>query len=459
MMDVTRRHLERWSSRKGFVLATIGSAVGLGSVWKFPYEVGENGGGTFLLFYILGLLLVVFPLLIAEFVIGRHGRGSAAASLRAVAVESGRDPRWRLVGAIGIATGFLILTYYAVIAGMTMAYVPLSLAAAFDGADAAAARGIYAALTGSALELAAWQALFLVTTVGVVARGIQKGVEAACKILMPTLAVLMVLLVSYAIIEGNVAQALAFLFRIDLDSTSGRAALEALGLGFFSIGVGMGLMITYAGYAGEDFDLSLAAVATIAGDTAISILAGLAIFPIVFAEGLSPAEGANLMFLTLPIAFGRLPLGDLVGAAFFALLFVAALASAISLLEIVVAPLVQALGWRRPAVALMVGVGAWLAGIPTVLSFNLWSDVRPLSAFAGFGEESVFDIVDGLASNLLLPLCGLLLSLFAGWRMRPDIYTTELGRAAWTPALRFLLRWAVPAVIVAYLVSGHLVRT
>jgi NSS family neurotransmitter:Na+ symporter len=450
---------ERWSSRGGFILATIGAAVGIGSIWKFPYEVGENGGGTFLLFYVLGLLLVVFPLVVAEFVIGRHGRGNAAASLRSVAVESGRSPRWGLVGVLGIATGFLILTYYAVIAGMTMAYVPVSLAPGFRGVDAMATRRMFEGLTGSFFELASWQAAFLAIAVAVVARGVEKGIETACKVLMPTLVALMVVLVGYALIQGDVPQAFEFLFRADFDATTPRAALEALGLGFFSIGAGMGLMITYAAYAGEEFALSTAAVATIGGDTAISILAGLAIFPVVFAEGLDPAEGANLMFLTLPIAFGRLPLGDFAGAAFFVLLFVAALASAISLLEVIVAPLVRLMGWRRRVVAVAVGAAAWCAGLPTVLSFNLWAEVRPLSMLAGFRDQTVFDVIDGVTSNLLLPLCGLLASLFAGWRMGPSIYVMELGGAAWIPALRLLLRWVVPVLIVAYVVAGHLLRS
>jgi NSS family neurotransmitter:Na+ symporter len=317
---------------------------------------------------------------------------------------------------------------------------------------------MFSALTGSFYELASWQAAFLAIAVGVVARGIESGIEMACKVLMPTLAVLMVVLVGYALIQGDVPQAFKFLFQVNFDATTPRAALEALGLGFFSIGVGMGLMITYAAYAGEVFDLPAAAVATIGGDTAISILAGLAIFPVVFAEGLDPSEGANLMFLSLPIAFGRLPLGDFVGAAFFVLLFVAALASAISLLEVVVAPLVHLLGWRRPVVAVVVGAAAWCAGLPTVLSFNLWIEVRPLSMLAGFHDDTVFDLIDGFTSNLLLPLCGLLVSLFAGWRMRPSIYVLELDGAAWTPALRLLLRWVVPAFIVAYVLAGHLLR-
>lgn len=452
-------HSERFASGFGFVLATIGSAVGLGSIWKFPYETGENGGGGFLLFYLLGLALVVFPLLLAEFVIGRRGRGDAAASLREVALEARRSPAWRWIGILGIATSFLILTYYAVIAGMTMAYVPHALTAGFAGADQARSAADFAALTASPLHLGFWQAAFLAVTIAVVARGVRKGVEAACTFLMPLLAALMAALVIYALIEGDVAQALSFLFLPHWEAISPRAALDALGLGFFSIGVGMGVMITYAAYAGAAFDLTRAAVATLAGDTAISLMAGIAIFPIVFAEGLDPAGGASLMFLSLPIAFGALPFGDLVGAAFFLLLFVAAFASAISPLEVVAAPLMRWTGLSRPKAALLVGGAAWLGGLPAMLSFNLWSEIRPLAWLGeGFDRFTVFDAVDGFTSNLLLPICGLALSVFAGWFLPEQLYDAELGRARRPlgQALRFLLRWVAPAIIATYVLAAQL---
>ena len=461
---MARKSGERFASGAGFVLASIGSAVGLGSIWKFPYEVGQHGGGAFLLFYVLGLALVVFPLLLAEFVIGRRGRGDAAESLRKVAAEAARSPRWGVVGFAGIAAGFLILTYYAVIAGMTMSYVPHALIQGFAGADAARTAADFAALTASPVALGLWQAAFLAISVAVVARGIRSGVEAACTILMPLLGLLMAALVVYAAIEGDVARAADFMFALQPGSLTPRAALEALGLGFFSIGVGMGVMITYAAYAGEAFDLTRAAVATLLGDTAISLMAGFAIFPIVFAEGLDPAEGANLMFLTLPIAFGALPFGDLVGAAFFLLLFVAALASTISLIEVVTAPLIRATGMSRRRAATLVGAAAWLLGLPSLLSFNLWADVRPLTlvGWRGLSHLNIFDAIDGFASNLLLPACGLALSLFAGWAMPERIYEAELGRTprrrTLSNLLRFLLRWVVPAVIIAYVAAAQVVR-
>jgi NSS family neurotransmitter:Na+ symporter len=365
---------QAWSSRLGFILAMIGSAVGLGSIWKFPYEVGQNGGGAFLLFYLLGLALVVAPLLFAELVIGRRGRGDAAASIAAVAIEVQRTKRWGWIGFLAIATGFLLLSYYAVIGGLTAAYFVRAASGAFKGVDGDDTSAIYHALVSNPWAVAGYQAFFVAATASVVARGIGRGIELACRVLMPVLIALMVILALYALYEGSVGEALEFLFVPRMDAFNPRVALEALGLGFFSIGVGLGVMITYAAYAGTEFNLTSVAVATLVGDTAVSFLAGLAIFPLVFAHHLDPAGGTSLMFLTLPIALGQLPFGSLVGAAFFLSLFVAALASAMSLLELVVAPVVRLTTMPRALAAAVLAVFCWLAGLPVALSFNVWSD-------------------------------------------------------------------------------------
>jgi NSS family neurotransmitter:Na+ symporter len=276
---------------------------------------------------------------------------------------------------------------------------------------------------------------------------------------MPSLIGLMFMLATYAAMEGSLSAALEFLFVPRMDTFSARAALEALGLGFFSIGVGLGVMITYAAYAGPDFNLTSVAAATLLGDTLISLLAGLAIFPLVFAHHLDPAGGAGLMFLTLPIALGQLPFGGLVAAAFFLSLFVAALASAMSLLELVVAPVVQLTALPRAFAAAILGALCWLAGLPVAFSFNLWSELRPLAAIAGFEGVGIYEAIDGLTSNLLLPLGGLLLSLFAGWRLRRHTFEHELRWSTHAVAtLIFLLRWIAPTAIVAFVIAGHLLR-
>lgn len=441
---------ERWSGRAGFILAAVGSAVGLGSIWKFPYEVGANGGGAFVLFYLLGLALVVVPLMFAEFALGRRGAADAATSLGRAAAAHGASERWSALGVFGIVTGLLILSFYSVIGGWTVAYVVDTARAGLPGADPRAVQARFDALLASPLVMTGYHALFLALTAAVVWRGVRGGIEAACKVLMPLLAALMAALAAYGALEGDRAATLDFLFRFELAALTPRVALEALGLGFFSIGVGIGLMITYAAYAGPEIDLRQAAIVSVAADTAISFLAGFAVFPLVFANGLDPASGAGLVFVTLPLAFAAMPFGTHAAFAFFVLLFVAAFASAISLLELAVALLVRRFGWRRPAATAALAAACFLGGIATVLSFNLWSHWHPLAALPAFARATAFDLIDFLTSNLMLPLGGLLLAVFAGWILPVSLLAEELRLGpAWARRLRGMLRYVVPAGIAA----------
>lgn len=441
---------EAWSGRIGFILATVGSAVGIGSIWKFPYEVGANGGSAFILFYVLGLALIVVPLMFAEFAMGRRGRADAPASMAAIAARHGASRRWAIVGTFGVLTGFLILSFYAVIGGWTVAYVVETAVGGLPGSDPRAALARFDALLASPLQMLAYHAFFMAATAVIVARGIAGGIETAGKFLMPLLVVLMLLLAGYAIAEGDVPATLRFLLHLEPRSLTAAAALDALGLGFFSIGVGLGLMITYAAYSGVEINLKEVAVASVVADTAISFLAGIAVFPIVFAHGLDPAGGPGLVFVTLPLAFAQMPFGTLAAVAFFVLLFVAALASAISLLELVVAPLIRRCGLQRaPATALAAGV-CFAAGIATVLSFNAWADWHPLAGLQGFERATAFDLLDYLTSNVLLPLGGLAIAVFAGWVVPASVLAEELrlgARAA--RALRILLRYVAPLGIAA----------
>jgi len=441
---------ERWSGRTGLILATVGSAVGLGSIWKFPYEVGANGGSGFVLFYLLGLLLVVVPLMLAEFALGRRGRGDPATSLEAIAAAQTASRRWALAGYLGVITGFLILSFYSVIGGWTIAYAVETSWFGLAGGAAEAVQARYDALLGAPGRIAAWHAVFMATTATIVARGVAAGIETASKVLMPILGVLILALAVYSAATGDLGATLTFLFKLDLPRLTGRAALEALGLGFFSIGVGLGLMITYAAYADAEINLVQIAVVSVLADTAISFLAGLAVFPIVFAHGLDPAGGPGLVFVTLPLAFAAMPLGTVASVAFFILLFVAALASAISMLELCVALLVRRLGWRRAWAAWTAALTCFAAGIATVLSFNLWSDWHPLGWLPAFAQATLFDLLDQLTSNLLLPLAGLALALFCGWVLPQQLLAQELGLGPRGGALlRIVLRYVAPPVIAA----------
>lgn len=440
---------ETWSGRAGFILASIGSAVGLGSIWKFPYEVGSNGGAVFVLFYVGGLVLAVVPLMLAEFAIGRRGAADAAGSLAAVARAHGASRRWAWVGVTGIVAGLLILSFYSVIGGWTIAYGVETALEGLVGTEAGAVRARFDALLGSPLRLAAYHALFMAATALIVARGVGRGIEAACKLLMPALAALMLGLAGYSMAYGDLGAALRFLGTLDPARINARAALDALGLGFFSIGVGFGLMITCAAYAGPDINLRHAALAIVTADTTISFLAGLAVFPVLFAHGLDPAAGPGLVFVALPLAFAHMPFGAAAALAFYVLLFVAALASAISMIELAAAPLTRSLGWSRRRAAATTGLACFAAGLITVFSFNVWSDWQP----------TPFEFLDQLTSNYMLPACGFGLALFAGWVLPARFLADELRLGAAAAArLHGFLRYAVPASIAAAAAAPYLGR-
>jgi NSS family neurotransmitter:Na+ symporter len=441
---------EFWSGPAGFILANIAAAVGLGSIWKFPYEVGTNGGSAFVFCYLIGLGLVVLPLMLAELAIGRAGRSDAIGSIVAVASAARTTPYWSLIALLGVVTGFLILSFYSVIGGWTIAYLLETVRTGLPAGGAESAQLRFDALLGSPLRLLAYHSVFMAITALIVAGGIAHGIEGASKILMPCLVVLMAMLALYSVVQGDLAASLRYLFAFDLAAITPKIALEALGLGFFSIGVGFSMLITYAAYATPDIDLKQVAIVTIVADTLISLLAGFAVFPIVFAENLDPSSGPGLVFVTLPLAFAGMPFGTAAAAAFFLLLLVAALGSAISLLELATAPLRTAFGWP-PALASAIGAAAcWLVGIATVLSFNRWADWFPLAPVPQFATATWFDLLDHVTSNLFLPVAGFGLAVFVGWRLPEALIGGQLGlTGSAVRGLQFLLRYVVPPGIAA----------
>ena len=432
---------QTWSGMLGFTLAAIGSAVGLGSIWKFPYELGSNGGAAFLLFYVAGLVLIVVPLMLAEFALGRRGGSDAPASLANVARALGASPRWQAIGLAGIVCGLLILSFYSVIGGWTLAYAVELATTGLPAGTVQASQARFDALLGSPARASLFHGLFMLATGVIVARGVGGGIEAASRVLMPVLVLLIALLAAYGIISGDLAATLRFLFTFDADRFTARAALEALGLGFFSIGVGFGVMITYAAYAERDISLRAVAIVSVVFDTAISVASGFAVFPLVFANGLDPAGGPGLVFVTLPLAFARMPLGGIAAFAFFVLLFVAALASAISMLELAVSWLARRPGWTRPRASLVAGLACFAGGLGTVWSLD------------------VLEFLDQLTSNIMLPAGALALSLFSGWALPERLLGEELRlTSAALARLRFVLRYVAPAGIVAAALPALLLR-
>jgi len=450
---------ERWSSRAGFIFAAMGSAIGLGSIWKFPYEVGTNGGGGFILFYVLGLGLIVAPLMLLEFAVGRRGRSDAVSSIVTVARASGGSSRWGVIGMVGVIGAIVILSFYSVVGGWAFAYVVDTIKDGLAGDSASLVQARYDALLASPARLTLYHTVFLGMTALVVARGIARGIERAALYLMPVLIALILLLAIYSTLQGDTRAALRFLFALDVGRLSARAALDALGLGFFSIGVGLAVMVTYAAYASAEIDLRAVAIVTLLSDTAISLLAGLAVFPVVFAERLDPASGPGLMFVTLPLAFARMPLGTPAAIAFFVLLTLAALASAMSLLEMPVALARRRLGWSRPGATLTAAAICWTLGLATVLSFNVWSSWFPLTWIPGLATATAFECLDYVSSNVLLPLGGLGLAVFGGWVARAGMLGEELGLGpTGRRAMRYVLRYVVPVGIAAASIAPFLLR-
>ena len=435
-----------WSSRLAFILAATGSAVGLGNIWRFPYTVGEYGGGAFALVYILCVAAIGVPIMIAEIMLGRRGRQSPINTMRTLAATQGAHPAWQLLGWMGILAGFLILSFYSVIAGWTLDYLLRAGGGAFSGIGADQAAAMFSALTADPGRLLAWHSIFMMLTVLIVARGVASGLEQAVRFLMPALFLLLLLMVLYAAQAGDFRAGFAYMFTPDfgkLAAQPGTAILSAMGQAFFSLSLGMGAIMIYGSYLHSEANIG-SNVAIVAGlDTLVALLAGLAIFPIVFANGLAPNSGPGLIFQTLPIAFGQMPGGQFFGLLFFVLLAFAAWTSAISLLEPVVAWLVENRGFSRVRASVLSGVAVWLLGIACLLSLNLWSGFKVF-------DLGILDLFDYVTANVLLPIGGVLIAIFVGWILTPSIARDELRARAdgllyrlW----RFLLRYVAPVAV------------
>jgi len=455
-MAVIHKEHENWSSRFTFLLAAVGAAVGLGNIWKFPYVTGQNGGSAFVLVYLLAVAFVALPILIAEIALGRWGRQSPPNAMANVAQSQGRSRSWSIIGWFGMLAAYLIASYYSVIAGWSVVYIFKNGSGNFSGQDAATVSAEFDALLASPMQLSLWHGIFMFICTIILIRGLQKGIESTVKILMPALFTLLLAMVAYGFFQGDMAGALHFMFDFDLSAINGRVILVAVGQAFFSIGVAMGLMMGFGAYLPRDVSIGKSAVIIVTADTLVAIIAGLAIFPIVFANGLDPAEGPGLIFVSLPIAFGSVTGGLIFGTLFFILLFFAALTSVIGTLEPVIAWSEERFRLPRWKAALSVCVSVFFLGLGTVFSFNLWSEWRPLASFERFGDFGYFEILDYLTANLMMPVGGLLVALFTGWMVKPEaieaqlqIENTRLFRA-WF----WLLRWVAPISIALIIYSS-----
>lgn len=445
---------EEWSSRWGFIVVATGAAAGLGNIWKFPYIVGENGGGAFMLVYLAAILLVALPILAAELLLGRLGNRNVIDGLRRIAVARGYPAAWSRLGWIGLLSCFVVLSFYSVVGGWTLAYFvgalsgglvveggapgPLHFADLFDSIVSSPARSV------------AWHTAFIALTAVVVGSGVARGIERLCRWLMPLLFLLLLLLVVYAAATmPEFSAALRFLFAPDISKLSWEGALTAVGHAFFTLSVGVGAMLTFGSYLPTGVRLGAAAF-TVAGlDTLVAILAGLAIFPIVFAYGMQPGSGPGLVFVTLPVAFAAMPGGPFVAALFFALLAVAAFTSAPSMLEPMVEYVRERSKGSRTQATLKVVLAVWLFGLAQALSFGDWASVTLLG-------KNLFELSDFLVSSILLPVGGLLIATFVGWALLPADTAGSLGirqpllHKAWLLSLRVV----APLALVLLLAGG-----
>jgi neurotransmitter:Na+ symporter, NSS family len=437
-----------WSSRMAFILAVTGSAVGLGNIWKFPYIAGQNGGGAFVLIYLACVILIGMPVMMSEILIGRRGRRNPVATMELLGKEEGSSHRWKWVGGMGVVAGILILSYYSVIAGWTLAYIVKSISGVFAGASAEVVGAEFGGFVGDWRLVGTTHTVFMALTIFVVARGVERGLEQAVRFMVPALLVLMLVLLGYSINSGYFGQGVEFMFTPDFEKLSWNSVLAALGQAFFTLSIGMGAVMAYGAYLPEETSITGASAAVVTADTAIAILAGLAIFPLVFANGLTPADGPGLVFNTLPLAFGQMSGGVFLSTIFFVLLSFAAWTSAIGLMEPAVAWIVEHFNHTRAQASVMVGLLIWVLGFGSVLSFNVLSDVTFLAG-------TVFDNVDYLTSNIMLPLGGLLIAVFAGWVMCRNSTSDELGNSgALFKAWRILARFVAPLGILFVLLKA-----
>ena len=454
----TPAHRGLWSSRMAFILAATGSAVGLGNIWKFPYVTGENGGGAFVLVYLLCIAIVGIPIMMAEVYIGRSGRHNPITSFRLVAERNLASPVWRISAIVGVLAAFIILSFYSVIGGWAASYVGHAAMGDFTGQSADAIGELFGGLLASPVTLLIWHTIFMALVIFVVARGLKSGLERAVTILMPALFVLLLVAVGYATTTGHFGAAVAFLFTPDFGALTMDGVLVALGHAFFTLSLGMAIMMAYGSYLGDDVSVGRTAVTVSIMDTVVALMAGLAIFPVVFANGLEAGAGPGLIFQTLPLAFGQMPMGSIFGALFFVLLLFAAWTSAISLLEPVVEWLEDKLIVGRVGSTVVVGVACWLLGIASILSLNEWSGFAPLGMFERFEGNTIIDLLDFFTANVMLPLSGLLTALFVGWCVAKESLQSNLALsggsfALWYNLVRFVTPVAVAIVFVYNLMS------
>lgn len=424
-----------WSKRWTYILATTGAAVGLGNIWKFPYIAGENGGGAFVLVYLICILLLGIPIMIAEVMLGRKGRADPVHAVLSQARAADVSKAWSFIGIMGVAAGIMILMYYSVVAGWALEYVYQSATSSYIGQTPDTIAAGFGVLANDNTQQLIWHSVFLCVTAFIVGLGVTQGIGNAVNVLMPILFVLLLVLLGYSYQNGAFNEALSFMFAADFSKLTGTSVLVAMGHAFFTLSLGMGTVMVYGSYMPQQQSIPGAVLTVAFLDTGIALVAGMTIFPLVFASGLEPGSGPGLLFETLPIAFSDMWGGAFFGAGFFLLVSIAALSSSISLIEPGIAWL-ENRGIKRKAATLGLVLVCWSGGVASIY----------------YG--AVFDFLDNLTANIMLPLGGLLIALFVGWklgytRVRKEISdVSNLTFNLWFIVLRFIA--PIGVVVVFY---------
>jgi NSS family neurotransmitter:Na+ symporter len=448
---------ENWSSRLTFLMASIGFSVGLGNIWRFPYVTGENGGAAFVLVYLACALCIGVPLVMSEWAIGRRAKNaaSAAGSFKEVAEQNNLSSRWSGVGGMGILAVFMMMLTYTVITGWTLDYFTMAVVGEFNGINAEESKSVFNALMSDPMRLLFWHTLVIIIIMLVNAQGLKGGIEKAVSILMPSLFVCLIIMVIYAASVGDFSAAVNFLLTPDFSQITGETFLLALGQAFFSIGIAMAVMVTYGSYLPKKASITQNAFIVVFADTLVAMLAGFAIFPLVFAHGLTPDAGAGLVFQVLPIALGDLPGGQLFTGIFFLLLIAAAFTSCIGNFEPIIAWVAEKFTLTRKKATFISGFVMWLLGISSVLSLNVIKEFQPFGFIALLEGKTIFESLDYVSASILLPIGGLLTAIFVGWRIPAKEMQAELGlqRSAFR-IWQLLIRFIVPVAIAIVFISG-----
>ncbi|MFQ3362125.1 MAG: NSS family neurotransmitter:Na+ symporter [Woeseiaceae bacterium] len=436
-----------WSNRPAFLLATVGGAVGLGNLWRFPYIAGENGGGGFVLIYLAFVFLLGLPILSSELLIGRKSHKSPLNSMRELVNSHNANSLWKSIGWMSVLLPFLGFSYYVVVCAWAIDYLYLAIINSFETINGNTSAQLFSERTSHSSLQIFLSGIFISMTVWVISKGVNNGIAKMSKILMPMLFVLIIILVIYGMIQGEFLQAVEFLFKPDFSKINGQSVVMALGQALFSLAIGTGLIMTYGSYMPDHYSIKESAAIVCIGDTLVALLAGLAIFPIVFANDLNPGEGPSLIFITLPIAFGSMPGGHLIGILFFILLIFAAFTSTMGMLEPIVAWLEEKYPGKRRILSIIAGFAIWLFALGSILSFSTMSDIKPL-AFLNI-DRNFFGIIDFTVANLLLPINALLIAAFSGWVIKDSVLKEQFSKdtSNWRIYWRFTNRFIAPIAI------------